>query len=182
MKTVPLKKHDSRAGQAMIEFVITLIGVLAVVAGLLTIVELNRVDNNTLNEASESAISTAMGSPIASSFTPITDWDTGADGRKLTKDDTQKAGSFESTRQGITKYTAPEGNWDGTVRLDGSETKYGDVRKFNFGQTTASLFGFSKGDAGETIETLPVARTLFGVGETITIRNETYMPATGGLY
>ena len=166
----------------MLEFVIALIGILLVIAGVLTVAELNKADTDTLTRASEQAITSAMGNPIADSFTPVKDWGKGSDGRTLTKDDERQDGSFANVRGGITKFTAPNSDWSGTDRIDGSEARYKDVKDMNFGLNTAKIMGFSQGSDEEGIETLPVSQTLLGLPEIVDVRNETYMPATGGLY
>jgi len=174
--------NNHKSGQAMLEFVIALIGILLVVAGVLTVAELNKANTDTLVRATEQAITSAMGNPIATSFTPVRDWDKGPDGRALTKDDIKREGSFANVQSGITTFTAPNTDWSGTERLDGADARYKDVKDMNFGQNIAKIMGFSQGADEEGVETLPVSQSLIGLPEIVDVRNETYMPATGGLY
>ena len=178
----PVEKKRDQSGQAMIEFVIALIGVLAVVAGIITVADLSRADSDTYNAASEDAIGSAMGNPIAANFTPVKDWNKGADGRTFTKDDRPEHGSFAWVRNSITSRTVPNGDWSVTDRADGAQARYADIKDLDAGSNTSALFAFSRGRAETTVETLPIARTLFGVNDIVTVRNEVYMPATGGLY
>jgi hypothetical protein len=166
----------------MIEFVIAIIGVMLVIAGLLTVSELGRANTRTMNEASEEAITAAMGNPIPTSFQPISDWSAGADGRRHTKDDKPQSGSFASLRSGIVSRTAPNNDWTGMDRIDGAATQYDDIRDLNFSPAPSSLFGLTRGESEEMVGTLPVAQSFLGMRDSIRMRNEVWMPKTGGLY
>jgi len=173
---------NPKSGQAMLEFVIALVGIMLVVAGVLTVAELNKANTDTLVRATERAIFSAMGNPIAETVPEVRDWAKGPDGRALTKDDELVRGSFDNVRHGITTFTAPNSDWTGTERLDGADARYKDVSDMNFGLNTAKIMGFASGSDEESVETLPVSQTLLGLPEIVDVRNETYMPATGGLY
>lgn len=170
------------SGQAMVEFVIGLVGVLVVTAGILLLAELDRADTETLAAASADAISDAMSGSIPSSFTPVQDWDEGLDGMRHTKDDKAVNGNFGGIRANISSYTAPNGDWSGTRRDDGSSVKYDDIVRFNDGTLTSSAFNFMRAHEEATVETLPVLQSFMGLPGTITVENEVWMPAFSGLY
>ncbi len=172
----------SREGQAMVEFVICLVGILIVAAGLLLVADLTRSDTDTLVTATGSAISDAMSLSIASSFSPVEDWDEGSDGMRHTKDDRALRGNFDRIRNRVTSYTAPDGDWSGTRRADGSSIEYDDIVQFNDGVLVASVLHFMRAKDEMTVETLPVMQSLMGLPVEITVRNEVWMPALGGLY
>ncbi len=172
----------SREGQAMVEFVICLVGILIVAAGLLLVADLTRSDTETLVTATGSAISDAMSLSIASSFSPIEDWDEGRDGMRHTKDDRAQTGNFGRIRNRVTSYTAPEGDRSGMRRADGSSVHYNDIVLFNDGALLSSALQFMRAREEATVETLPVLQSLIGVPAEITVRNEVWMPALGGLY
>ncbi|MGI5870338.1 MAG: hypothetical protein ACOX9C_12970 [Kiritimatiellia bacterium] len=166
----------------MVEFVIAIIGVLVVAAGILLLAELHRADADTFVEASAEAISDSMDLSIASSFTPIRDWSPGADGLRHTKDDQVERGSFSSARTRIASRSAPAGDWSGLERLDGESAHYNDIRRFSDGEMDTTTFRFHRGANQQTVETPLVLRSLLGLPETMTLRNEAWMPSTGGLY
>ena len=172
----------SREGQAMIEFVICLVGILIVAAGLLLVADLTRSDTDTLVTATGSAISDAMSLSIAASFSPIEDWEAGRDGMRYTKDDRARMGNFGRIRNRVTSHTAPDGDWSGLRRADGASVQYDDIVKFNDGVLLSSAFRFMRARDEATVETLPVLQSLMGLPPEITVRNEVWMPAVGGLY
>ena len=171
-----------RSGQAMVEFVIALVGVLLVAAGILLLAELHRADTDTFVEATAEAIDESTSVSIASSFSPVDDWQPGRDDLRYTKDDRPDAGSFAGVRDRIARHTAPDGDWSGFDRLDGSSARYDDIRQFHDGAMASSIFRFHRATSEETVEPLPVLRRLLGLPDTMTLRNETWMPSTGGLY
>ena len=169
-------------GQAMIEFVICIVGILIAAAGLLLLADLTRSDTDTLVAATGEAISDSMSLSIASSFSPIEDWDEGQDGMRHTKDDRAQTGNFGRIRNRVTAYTAPDGDWSGTQHSDGSAAHYDDIVQFNNGVLTASTFRFMSAEDEETVATLPVLQSLLGLPTEITVKNEVWMPSVGGLY
>ena len=97
----------------MVEFVIAIVGVLVVAAGILLLAELHRADTDTAVEATAEAIDDSMGSAIPSSFTPVDDWREGRDAMRHTKDDRPAPGSFSGVRARVARRTAPGGDWSG---------------------------------------------------------------------
>ena len=171
----------SRSGQAMVEFVIAIVGVLVAAAGILLLAELHRADTDTAVEATAEAIDDSMGSAIASSFTPVDDWREGRDAMRHTKDDRPGPGSFSGVRARVARRTAPDGDWSGLARLDGSGARCVDIRQFSDGAMTPPP-SVPPGRQPATVEPLPVLRRLLGLPDAMTLRNETWMPSTGGLY
>lgn len=169
-------------GQAMVEFIVSLVAILIVAAGMFLLAELIRVDTETSVAATGEAISGSMSLGMATSFTPIEDWDPGADGMRHTKDDRPQRGNFGRVRRNVTAYTAPSGDWSGTRRLDGGATRYADIVQFHDGVLSGSTMRFMRGRSEQTVETIPVMQSLMGLPPTLTLRNEVWMPSTGELY
>lgn len=179
MKTTDFNR---KGGQAMIEFVIGLVGIILLTALVVFLGQIQIVDTDSLTRASGDAIGDSMGNAIASSFTPIDDWDDGLDGRAYTKDDRADKGNFYGLRTHITSATAPGGDWSGTKRADGAPALYDDVVKVDTGTLAQSTFGFVSSGDSESISVPPVLQDILGLPAEITIRNEVWMPKTGGLY
>ncbi len=171
-----------RDGQAMVEFVVALVAVLFVAAGLLLVASLIRADTATFVEATGEAVSRSMSMGLAASFSPIADWEPGRDGMRHTKDDRARPGNWGRVRRGITVFTAPDGDWSGTRRLDGASAHYDDIVNVHDGVLSGSTMRFMRGYSAQSVETLPVLQVVMGLPPTLTLRNETWMPATGGLY
>lgn len=166
----------------MVEFVVSLVAILIVAVGMFLLSELIRADTRSSIDATSEAITKAMSMGIATSFTPIEDWDVGRDGMRHTKDDRVRGGDFGRVRRGIAAFTAPDGDWSGTRRLDGAASRYDDVVQFHDGVLSGSTLRFMHGQGEETVETLPVMQSLMGLPPILTLRNDVWMPATGGLY
>lgn len=168
-----------RAGQAMVEFVVGLIALLLVAVGVLSVAALVRADTDAFAEAQEEAVRRSMGNATADSFSPVEDVDAGPDGLPLTKDDAPVRGSLGGVRR-IASHTRPaDGSWP--QRPDGSEPGHDAVASFARGGEGDALFSMRVGRGEATAELPPAARPLLGLGETATLRNEVWLPQTGGL-
>lgn len=166
----------------MIEFVVGLFGIILLTALVVFLGQLQIIDTDSLTRASGDAIGDSIGNAIASSFTPVEDWDDGPDGMAYTKDDRADQGNFYGLRAHITSATAPGGDWSGTERADGAPVFYDDIVKVDTGALAQSTFGFVSSDDSESIDVPPVLQDIMGLPDEITIRNEVWMPKTGGLY
>lgn len=180
---VRAKKHSNgggkgRSGQAMIEFVVGIIAVLVVFAGAIQIILLSVADTDTMVAATAEACDHARKSALGSgdSTTWISDWDVGADGFRQTKDDVAKGGDSTFIQSAIAGRTAPGGDWSAT---DEAHSK--DLRVLHDGALPMSAFGLLKGEAEEDVPILPAIQSLFGLAPVVTVRNEVWMTATGGL-
>lgn len=166
-------------GQAMVEFVVGLMALLIVAAAVLTIGLLTNADTAAYNEAQSEAIDGSMGAGFTASFSPRKDNDAGADRRYLTADDEPVTGSLGPMRQ----HLAAEGDAAGRpVRPDGAPLRHDALFTFADGTGGDEGFGFRKGEASRSVPIAPAARRFFGLRETAEVRNEVWMPQTGGLY
>ncbi len=161
-----------RQGQAVVELVVGLICLLVVIGGLLQLVLMARSDTETLQKATAEAASRAADSGMLSeSFSPIRDWEPGADTYLQTKDDVETAGSFGPLRDRIARKTFPDGDMSA---VDGA--RFGDMQELATGGSTAALHGMVSGEASEEVEVLPVSRALFGLKNPATVENTVWFP------
>lgn len=167
------------AGQAMVEFVVGLVALLLVAVGLLAVAALVRADTDSFAQAQEEAVKRSMGNGTPRSFTPVSDVGPGADGLPLTKDDVTVHGSLDGVRR-IAGHAAPAGAaWP--ERPDGGARRHDAVGALARGEGGDALFSMRRGDGEATVKLPPAARPLFGLGETATLRNEVWLPQTGGV-
>lgn len=171
----------SRSGQAMVEFVVAAVLIMLVVGGILAVASLQRADSKSMLAATTEAIEDSMGNSIPANFSPIKDWDDGADGYEQTKDDRSQGGSFSRVRNDITGHAVPNDDWSAFNRADGNSVTYGDIKQFD-SSGGSSAIGMVKGDASETAEIPPVIQRSLGMPEEVEIENQVWMPKTEGLY
>ena len=166
-------------GQAMIEFVIGLIGLLVAAVAVLTIGILAKEDTDAFREAQAEAIDGSMSAGFADSFSPRSDNASGADNRNLTKDDEPVSGSLGKMRLQI----AAQGMSAGAVtRPNGEALHHGTLHEFASGEREKEAFSFRKGEGSRMVEVTSAASVFFGLDGTAEVKNEVWMPQTGGLY
>lgn len=171
----------SRSGQAMVEFVVAAVLIMLVVGGILAVASLQQADAKSMLAATTEAIEDSMGNSIPSNFSPIKDWDNGADGYEQTKDDKSMHGSFSGVRDAITGHVAPNGDWSAFERPDGNSVVYGEIKQFD-SSAGASTMGMIEGKSSETAEIPPVIQKALGMAEEVEVENQVWMPKTEGLY
>lgn len=175
---------DHQSGQALVEFVIALIGILVLTAGILFLGEAQQADTESLVEATASAVEDSMRHGIPNTFTPLRDWDAGRDGLRHTKDDRAQHGNWGSlrTQLGGRSFLASGGTGGASLRPDGSSLRYDNLERFQTGAQDASTFHFHRGQDTRTLTPPTVLERLLGLPSTLTLRNEVWMPSTTGLY
>lgn len=171
--------RGARAGQAMVEFVVGLVALLLVAVGILSVSALVRADTESFERAQEEAVRRSMGNGTPQSFSPVSDVETGPDGLPLTKDDAPVRGSLGGVRA-IAGHAIPA---DGSrpLRPDGSDPVHDAVGAFARGGSGDALFSMRRGEGEATAELPPAANPLFGLGESASVRNEVWLPQTGGV-
>lgn len=177
----PSNIASSNAGQAMVEFVVAVVCIMLVVGGILVVANLQRADAKSMLKASEEAIKDSSGNPLADNFTPIENWDNGADGYEQTKDDTAKKGSFSRLRNKVTSHAVPDDDWSAFNRADGNSVNYNGIRQIN-SSGSASAIGMIEREASETAEIPSIIQKALGYPEEVEVENSVWMPKTGGLY
>ena len=168
------------AGQAMVEFVVGLVALLLVAVGILSVAVLVGADTDSFAEAQEEAVRRSMGNGTPDSFSPVKDVDRGPDGILFTKDDKPVRGSFSGMRTRIAGRAIPA---DGSRPSgpDGAETRHDAISGFARGEEGGSLFSLRVGRGEAEAELPPAARPLLGLESPVTLRNEVWLPQTGGV-
>ncbi len=167
-----------REGQAMVEFVVALLCILAVFAGMLQLIMMGTANTDTMVEASAMAASRATVG-VFPTETPslVADWNAGRDGMEQTKDDVPVPGSLALVQLQIAGATAPGGDWSVL-----NDVRHGRIAELHHGLLPANTLGLVRGTASRTVEVMPAARALFGLRNPTEVRNEVWMTAVGGLY
>ncbi len=164
----------------MVEFVVGLVALLLVAVGILSVAVLVGADTDSFDEAQEEAIRRSMGNGTPDSFSPVKDVDRGPDGLPLTKDDKPVRGSLAGMRTRIAGRAIPA---DGSrpAGPDGAETRHDSISGFARGEEGGSLFSLRVGRGEAEAELPPAARPLLGLESPVTLRNEVWLPQTGGV-
>ncbi|MCX7590784.1 MAG: hypothetical protein N2255_04065 [Kiritimatiellae bacterium] len=176
----------------MIEFLVGLVAVLAIFAGLLQILELAKVQTDTMVVARRKAGELAMldldpGQTLISGAAYIRDVKPGVDGEPYTPDDDLSdradAGAFSATiveRAVPGALGSPEHNaaWQG-IMGNAHEKRLSLLR----GQPNpSSMFGLVQGRETKTVELIPAFRSLIYRADRIEMKSEAWMTWTKGLY
>lgn len=170
----------ARSGQAMVEFVVGLIALLAAAVAVLAVAELTRADTDAMAEAQERAAEASMGNGVASDFPILADVDPGPDGRALTKDDRPVSGSLNGVRSGIAGMAGDLGADAARSVSGGVGPAANDLGDFARG-ADASAFGFRRGRGTAVAEPPPAAAFFYGLPAQVEQENEVWMPKTGGV-
>lgn len=170
----------SCSGQATVEFVIALITVLALFAGILQVVSLARARTDAMVEARRSAGESAIlpgGTPDPGARY-IRDWLVGPDGARHTGDDTYTAGNPIGFYDLIVNRTAPEPEqWDIVDSVNGN-----DISILHSSYDPAAVFGMVRGEAARNVPLIPAVRQLLYRADEIDIETEVWMTLTGNYY
>ena len=168
-----------RAGQAMVEFVVGLIALLVVAVGILAVAALVRADTESFAEAQEEAVRRSMGNATPDSFSPVADVAPGDDDLPLTKDDKAVRGSLDGIRR-IASHGLPAGGAR-PLGPGGAEPGHDAVGTFGRGGAGDALFSLRVGRGEEEAELPPAAQPLLGLESPVKLRNEVWLPQTGGV-
>lgn len=165
----------------MIEFVVGLVAILLVAAGLLTVGILAKADTDAAVEAQEEAVEASMGSGFRDSFQPIGTIKAGADGRYLTNDDEPRHASLSPLRESIASHALPDGDASAFTRPDGEPVRHDEILQVLEEVSSADAFAMQKGKGSRTVELEPSADILFGLGAEAEVSHEVWLPEVGGL-
>jgi hypothetical protein len=184
MKRYRQRRGAGSGGQAMVEFLVGLVAVISLLAGLLQIVTLTR----THLDAMVAARAEAGGFAILDQnllFDPdyIRDWDAGPDARRHTRDDdpdlSVRVGEFKGTivnRAGRNPNVAPR-DWELIESLP--DPRLGQMRDSDDPDT---LFGLVKGHGGGRVALTNAVRHLLYRAEYIDVDADVWLTRTGGVY
>ncbi len=176
----PATKYN-RNGQAMIEFIIGLVAVLVLFAGMIQLVSLTRAQTETMTEARENAASDMM-----MDFDPMTsadyikDWQEGGDEKQLTSDDTSDtANPFDLQNTIVEKSVADPTEWQYIDKLNANK-----ISQLHGSAVPSSVFGLIKGQAKTSaqIDMIPAVRHFLYDADSIDIECEAWMTWTKGIY
>ncbi len=171
-------KNRCRAGQAIAEFVVGLVGILILAAALLQVGALVRADSRNLITARAEAGMAALGDHYLAPVSPgprlIRDWATGPDGHAYTRDDQALLGNAALLSGGVVPPARP----DDLERLlpDNPVSALSDASRVLPG------FSFVRGySSSGAIPLYPLARSLIYGRDSITLESEAYLIWTRGL-
>ena len=172
MRNRRVHRSASRAGQAIAEFVVGLVGILILTAALLQLGALVRADSRNLITARAEAGMAALGNGYIAPVSPgpryIRDWSTGPDGHAYTRDDQALLGNAALLSDGVVSHTRPD-----------------ELERLRPGNTMSALadsslvlpgFSFVRGySSSGAIPLYPLVRNLIYGRDSITLESEVYL-------
>lgn len=164
-----------RNGQAMVEFVVALVAIIVLVAGLLQFGRLSAAHTATMSEARREAGAYAIiPAQIFSSPDYILDRTVGPDGYAYSKDDSHTDALPGNLYNQLIGYADPDML---SARLPGNAVSS------LYGQPFPQLeFGLTYGSDTEDVPLLPVIRNLVYNATSIEVKSEVWMVWTHGIY
>ena len=174
----PAQPRRGAPGQAMIEFVVAILLVVIIMAGLLQFVELAGAKGLLLGAIRREAGEQALGQRIVLGAAPdyILDWEPGADAIRHTADDTFDRGIAGNTLQAavVDRSVANPADWSHLE--DARNTAIPDLH--TSGQPLGAL-GFIHAELEEEVTLLPAMRDWLIGKESITVGTELWFPRLG---
>jgi hypothetical protein len=179
----PQSANRNRNGQALIEFIVGLVVVVVLFAGLMQLTTLTRLHTETMvqarREAGERAMSQIGGSyQTASSAEYIKAVEEGDDGRPYSADDDiEKGNPFTFDEMIVSR--AAENSLEWSI-LDNAPAD--EIADLHGNGDPASLFGLVRGDEDVSVPVISAVQSLLYDSDTIDIEVEVWMALTEGLY
>lgn len=164
----------------MVEFVVALIAIMILLAGLVQIGTLTRAHADAQTAARQEAGQLALSDLYvgAADIQYIYDWAPGGDGRRYTRDDVADAffmgSNIVASVATIVGYGEPE-------ELEALRPG-NPVSALATEPNSALLFDLVKGEESETVDTLPAIRSLVYDQPTVTVESEVWLTWAEGLY
>lgn len=173
-------RRAARQGQALVEFVVGLVAVLALLAGLLQLASLGTAWIEAHAEARTAAARRAILDAAPGGAVPryLRDWEPGPDRRRHTRDDVALTGNpvpFQSVVVGAAVSGPHHREILERVPRDRITALYD-------GPAPASLFGLVSGTGTRDVPTLPAVRSLLYRADRIALQETVWMTRTGGIY
>jgi len=163
------------AGQALVEFVVALVAILVLFAGLVQIGLLTSTRTQTMIDARQEAGQNAI-APLSVSPVPdyIENWQAGSDTRQYSADDVFTTANAADFSGQLVAYGHPEDlhSW---VPANAVSPLYQNPNP-------VSLFGLVSGDASETVQLLPAVTHLIYAADSINIYSEVWLGWSQGIY
>jgi hypothetical protein len=179
MRTDQGRCRANRSGQAMVEFIIALVGFLVLTAGLLQLAQLARTHTDCSVEARRLAGQHAM-SGIGTVSTPdyIRDWSPGPDTERHTADDTFSAGVPSAFLDTIVERAVPEPDDWAVI----AQAPRNGLYPLHGSQDPVSRFGLVRGVHEESVTLLPAVQRLLYDARSIDVKSEVWLTWTKGIY
>lgn len=168
----------SRSGQAIVEFVVGLVGILIITAALLQLGTLVREDSRNLlkarAEAGLGALSDVYIAPVSPGPRYIRDWTAGTDGHAYTRDDRAVPGNAALLSGGVIVHARPDALE--LARPGNAVSRLADPAQ------ALSGFSFVRGySSSGPIPLYPITRNLIFGRDSLTLDSEVYLIWTQGL-
>jgi len=163
------------AGQALVEFVVALVAILVLFAGVLQIGLLTSTRTQTMIDAREEAGQNAI-APLSVSPVPdyIENWQAGSDTRRYSADDVFTTANAADFSGQLVTYGHPE-DLQSWVPANLVSPLYQNPNP-------VSMFGLVSGDASETVPLLPAVTHLLYAADSIKIYSEVWLGWSQGIY
>lgn len=168
-------RWQKRSGQALVELVVALVALIVIAAGLIQVSLLGVLRTRAMTEARREAGVKAM--MDASSFAGpdyIADVEVGDDQTGYSRDDETSSGNVASFQAGVVRYSRP----DDLGQLV-SDNAFSALYNSSFPQLQ---FGLVDGESQESMELLPVIRTLLYQANEVEVEGKAWLTWTKGVY
>ena len=163
----------------MIEFIVALVAVVALAAGLLQIASLGRAHTEAMVDARREAAARAL-SPMSylSDASYIEDWNEGPDGSRYTTDDEMAEDEGLSFQNIVVDRASPDDEgW--TVYNGVPQNPFSSLRGAG---NPSSVFGLTMGEADETVSLLPAVQHLLYGADSLNVRCEVWLTRMEDIY
>ncbi|MDE0840320.1 MAG: hypothetical protein OSB41_14880 [Kiritimatiellae bacterium] len=173
------KPSQRRRGQAMVEFLIALVAIVALFAGLLQVMTLSTTQTEVMNTARQEAGRRAISSAIVLD-TPdyIQEWSAGNDDSSYSVDDEFTHANESAFLMTIVDSAAERSSdWNVLGQASGNE-----ISILRFSPSTATRLGLVQGTDSQTVPLLPAVKHLIYDANDIDIEATVWMPRTTGIY
>ena len=164
-----------RDGQAIVEFVVALVVILVLVAGIIQIAWMGHRHSLAMGEARREAGVKAM-MDLSSFESPryIQSCTPGPDGIEYSRDDDASAGDRSGLNGGILEYAHPDDL--------GSVAPGNRVSVMADSEMPEVMFGLVKGEKREAVELMPIVRQLLYRDDAVEVRGLAWLTWTKGIY
>lgn len=175
--------RGSLGGQAIVEFVIGLVAVLALLAGLFQIASLIKSHTDVMVEARRQAGELANtdldpGQVLLSDAQYIRDWQESGDGKRYTRDDSSTPADAAAFAARFTGKAVPDAAaWSVLGQAPGDR-----LSALNGAPNPSPFFGLVEGYCSTNVPLLPAARHLFYAAESVDVQCKVWMTWTKGMY
>ena len=178
-----IRSAHGNAGQAIVEFIVGLVAVLALLAGLIQVASLTATHTDTMIQArrlagEESQRQLGLGEDLVTDPDYIRDWREGPDNKKHTRDDESTAADPDRLDETILSRSVPDDSgWEIMSR-----TPHNRIRRLHSLENPVTLFGLVHGHDAKPVTLIPAARHLFYDAETVNVECDVWMTWNHGIY